>query len=130
MISKWDCLPCPKNDTLTKYVDVVGCIIPNSPSAERVCSGPNYRKLLLLPTQHVKSCHPHTSEEHLSSSTTTKRQSGIAKIAMNASDGSPPVKKVVIDKNPKQVTSKDPKQSTLTIKLLINTFLLGKNISF
>ena len=94
LISKWDCLPSPKDDSLVKYVDVLGCFIPNPPNDEKTCPGPNYRKFLLRPTEHVKSSHPHTQENKSKASSSTKQKGGLAQLLFQSQT---PKKVLVLD---------------------------------
>ena len=63
LIDNWDSLPNPKNDGLSKHIDVSGCFFPNPPYDTKICPGPNYRKFLERPGEHVNSGHPETKSK-------------------------------------------------------------------
>ena len=57
LINNWDSLPNPKNDGLSKYIDVIGCFLPKPPHDKKIFPSPNYRKFLEWPGEYVNSSH-------------------------------------------------------------------------
>ena len=114
LLNSWDTLPSKKNDGLAKYVEVIGCFLPNPPNDNRLSPGPNYRKFLERAYEHVRQSHPHTQPKL--STAAKKRKSGITQVLMNSSSSSVTPPKLVIVEKPSSSKKCPSNQKTLTTK--------------
>ena len=78
LVSKWDTLPNKKNDGLHKYIEVIGCFLPNLPHYTRLLPGPNFRIFLESGYEHVGQSHPHTQTKKDSMAQNKKCQSNMS----------------------------------------------------
>ena len=137
LVSKWDTLLSKKNDGLTKYIDVIGCFLPNPPQDTRLLPGPNFRKFLERGYEHVGQAHPHTQPRKNSEAQNKKRQSGITQLILNttSSTTTPPPKKLAVELS-SSVKPGSSRQRTLTSKygckmkyMPIDHYVLGQRKS-
>ena len=63
LIDEWDALPQVKSDNRSKYVEVIGCFLPNSPEDTCLLPGSSYRKFLERSYEYVKQSHPRTQSK-------------------------------------------------------------------
>lgn len=88
LINNWDILKIPQ-----KEIDYVGCFLPWK---EDIQAGPNSRKFIRDPSEHPKTSHIYTVDGNASKSK-LKRQ---ATLPQMSNSKTPPVKVIVLDKEP------------------------------